>query len=306
LKIFSQKKQNHYKQQSNSHFGDETTSHHQIISSELPRIIIMKLALFSFAGTVLLALTALDASTTYCHALLRGGDVDDKEEDKAHQAETSALTAVKGVPGRERGLQSCQAALIRCPLTTCKVTSPFGWRESTNSMHYGVDYAGNSGDPVLAAADGVIEGSTPTNQSGGHGERLILRHNNGAATLYAHLTSRIAKVNDKVTAGTKIGTVGNTGNSQGPHLHLEYVASGSMFSKPKRQINPEPCVSGTNTVSCTSSAGQSGVCKPISECTVGTQTTETNRCPSISNKDIKCCFTPKSCTVSSGKKGICI
>lgn len=267
----------------------------------------MKLSLLSITGTafLLFALTALDTtSSPFCDAQpLRGSssnvdDVDGAEDVDYYDDDEMALT---------RQLQTCPIASIGCPLTKCSVTSSFGMRNG--KKHWGVDYAGDVGDPVYAAASGTILRYQWYN---GYGNTMILRHDDGASTLYAHLTGKSVDVNTTVKKGQKIATVGETGVSRGPHLHLEYVPSGEIVGSDKR-IDPAPCVSGSTTtppsttpVTCTSSAGQSGTCKPVSECTAVGFTTDTNRCPSIADPNVKCCFTPQSCTVSSGKKGTCI
>ena len=58
---------------------------------------------------------------------------------------------------------------------------------------------------------------------GAYGNRIIVRHDNGVKTMYAHLSSTSVNVGDKVTRGQRIGAVGTTGNSSGPHLHFEVI-----------------------------------------------------------------------------------
>lgn len=88
--------------------------------------------------------------------------------------------------------------------------------------HNGVDYAGNLGDPVFAAADGKVEkvGFDPV----GWGNYIRLRHRT-ATTIYAHLKMAVVMLGDMVTAGQKIGEMGYSGNvippnEQGTHLHF--------------------------------------------------------------------------------------
>lgn len=90
--------------------------------------------------------------------------------------------------------------------------------------HSGLDIMGYTGQPVTAAASGVV---TAVNQSDeAYGWRIDVDHGSGIMTLYAHLSEFNVKLGDQVSAGQRIGSVGNTGLSTGPHLHFEVRASG--------------------------------------------------------------------------------
>jgi len=102
--------------------------------------------------------------------------------------------------------------------------------------HFGVDYKAPVGTPIVAAAAGKVERAY---SSGTFGETIIIRHTDGSATLSAHL-SRIDVREGNVSAGQVIGLSGNTGLSQGPHLHFEYVPYGNIIQSPRR-IDPERC-----------------------------------------------------------------
>ena len=96
------------------------------------------------------------------------------------------------------------------------ITSNFGWRWGT--IHDGMDISGTGlGSPIYAANDGVvvIAGYTSIN-----GNYIIINHNNGYYTLYAHMQRLISKKGDIVSIGQQIGTMGSTGFSTGPHLHF--------------------------------------------------------------------------------------
>ncbi len=106
------------------------------------------------------------------------------------------------------------------------LTSPFGPRWGRN--HNGVDLAGGVGTPVAATRGGVIvtavSGCHPTSSwgcGGGFGNYVTVVHPGGLATIYAHLAEVPVAVGATVSAGQKVGTVGNSGNSYGPHLHFE-------------------------------------------------------------------------------------
>lgn len=96
------------------------------------------------------------------------------------------------------------------------MTSKYGWRDS--GFHHGLDIAGNLGDPVQAAAGGVV---SCTGYISLYGNTVIIDHSDGKQTLYAHLNQIKVKPGDRVARGSIIATVGSTGRSTGPHLHFE-------------------------------------------------------------------------------------
>lgn len=153
------------------------------------------------------------------------------------------------VSGRASGAAStCLAAPIADPVVPASVTSPFGVRTDPTTglptMHWGADLRAPTGTLVLAAEDGVIETAT-VNSGGlavGYGRYLVLRHDDGSATLYGHLLSTSGvHVGQKVARGDPIAVTDNTGKTTGPHLHLEYVPNGSIV-RSKQRIDPEPCL----------------------------------------------------------------
>ncbi len=85
-------------------------------------------------------------------------------------------------------------------------------------FHHGVDLALPTGEPVFAVFNGTVKLST---YGKGYGNYIIIKHDNGLETLYAHLSKRRVKVGQLVKAGQMIGAVGSTGFSTGPHLHFE-------------------------------------------------------------------------------------
>ena len=90
----------------------------------------------------------------------------------------------------------------------------------------GNDLAAAEGTPVLAAADGVVRiaGSHKS-----YGSYLRLLHADGDETLYAHMQYLFVKAGETVTAGQILGTVGETGNATGPHLHFEILHKGLRY-----------------------------------------------------------------------------
>ncbi len=115
-----------------------------------------------------------------------------------------------------------------------KITSPFGYRWHPVSggwkLHGGTDIGGSgiSNSPARAAAAGKVIVAT---YNGSYGYYVMVYHgeaDNGSeyATLYAHMWSYCVKVGDYVTAGQKLGNIGSTGSSTGPHLHFEIRKDG--------------------------------------------------------------------------------
>jgi hypothetical protein len=117
-------------------------------------------------------------------------------------------------------------------------TSGFGYRWGV--LHGGIDLANSIGTPILAAADGVVIDAGPT---AGYGMWVKLRHADGTVTLYGHVNTTMVSIGERVYAGDQIATMGNRGNSTGPHLHFEVLLSGSDRIDPvgwlaKRGLSP--------------------------------------------------------------------
>ena len=102
------------------------------------------------------------------------------------------------------------------------VTSGFGERNSPlgdgNETHAGIDIAVNTGEPVVATADGKIVQSGPY---GGYGNMVQIDHGNGIATIYGHNSRLAVSVGQTVKKGQVISYAGSTGKSTGPHVHYE-------------------------------------------------------------------------------------
>lgn len=98
------------------------------------------------------------------------------------------------------------------------MTSCYGEQRATH-RHGGLDIAGRIGDPIGSYADGEV---IYADFSGGYGNHILVRHDDGTITSYGHLNGYNVSVGDRVTAGQQIGTLGNTGRSTGPHLDFEY------------------------------------------------------------------------------------
>lgn len=122
------------------------------------------------------------------------------------------------------------------PTLSKRLTSNFGYRSDPfngrSAYHAGIDIAGERGDPVFAAGSGTV---TTAERSGVRGLYIIVQHSNGLETWYMHLDSLDVKAGDQVEQGERIGRLGNTGRSTGPHLHFQVV-------KNNQTVNPLPYV----------------------------------------------------------------
>ncbi len=103
-----------------------------------------------------------------------------------------------------------------------RYTSGFGTR--WGRLHAGTDMAGPVGTPIYAPADGVV---VHAGWLSGYGRLIKIRHEFGIETRYGHLSALKVKVGDRVSRGDRIGDMGNSGRSTGPHLHYEVRVGGA-------------------------------------------------------------------------------
>jgi len=113
-------------------------------------------------------------------------------------------------------------------------SSPFGIRTDPivreAAMHTGIDFRGDTGDPIRATASGTV---TIASWSGGYGKMVEIDHGNGLVTRYGHLSEIDVDVGDTVRAGAVVGRLGSTGRSTGPHLHYEVRVKGEAVDPQK-------------------------------------------------------------------------
>lgn len=137
-----------------------------------------------------------------------------------------------GVGMDQSALKNAMGDIFKLPVASkFRWTSPYGWRidpiANVRSFHTGVDMACPSGTPVLAAMSGKV---ITTGVSRVYGNYVIIDHGNGYQTLYAHLSKIIAVKGQWVSQGTRIGLVGSTGYSTGPHLHFTVYKKGQLIN----------------------------------------------------------------------------
>lgn len=107
-------------------------------------------------------------------------------------------------------------------------TSGYGWRRNPLGrqwrFHSGIDVGAQRGEPIYAAAQGKV---ITAGWSGGYGRHIEIDHGFGIVTLYGHCNRLLVQVGDVVRRGQRIGLVGSTGRSTGPHLHFEVHLDGT-------------------------------------------------------------------------------
>lgn len=119
-------------------------------------------------------------------------------------------------------------SILPLPARSYEISSGYGGRNNPTGnggqFHQGVDFAAPSGTPIYAVTGGTVEQAGDAGD--GYGNLVRIKSGN-TVTYYGHQSSIGVEVGDTVEAGDQIGTVGSTGNSTGPHLHLEVRNNGS-------------------------------------------------------------------------------
>lgn len=111
---------------------------------------------------------------------------------------------------------------------TGTITSRFGASSSLRSgAHTGLDIAASQGTPIAAAASGTVDFA---GYKGSYGYMVVISHSSSVQTYYGHCSKLYVSAGQKVTQGQKIAAVGSTGNSTGPHLHLEVRINGVAYN----------------------------------------------------------------------------
>ncbi len=127
---------------------------------------------------------------------------------------------------------SCYGLVVKA--TNC-LTQFFGRtidsvRLYASGTHNGIDFRASVGTPIKTVLSGTVTGTGDTDltcRGASYGRWVLIRHNNGLSTLYAHLSLINVSEGQTVITGQKIGYSGNTGYSTGPHLHLTVFATGT-------------------------------------------------------------------------------
>lgn len=116
-----------------------------------------------------------------------------------------------------------KSVALKSPVSNGNILYGYGYKQLT-----GIIYNGEKGQDISAAADGTVSVAEYTNN---HGDYVVIEHGNGYQTLYAHLDEIKVKAGETVTIGQTIGTMGDTGSTEGVNLYFELIRNG-------RQLNP--------------------------------------------------------------------
>lgn len=133
---------------------------------------------------------------------------------------------IKDASAQRKAVWSGQQLLLPDP-SWSMITSGFGYRPKFGRIHKGIDIAMAVGDTVCVPLPGVVE--KVSYEARGYGHYIIVRHEGGLETRYAHLSSTLVYAGDAVGSMAPIAISGNTGNSTGPHLHFETRLNGEAI-----------------------------------------------------------------------------
>lgn len=168
-----------------------------------------------------------------------------KLQKEAFEREVTSLEEALKIAIDPNSIPSTGSGILKYPLDTIRVTQYFG---NTNfatknpqiyksGTHPGMDFAASIGTPIKASLSGVVVGSGNMDLAGGgrcraYGKWVMLKHDNGLSTLYAHLSLISVTSGQQLVTGQVLGYSGNTGATTGPHLHFGvYATEGVRITK---------------------------------------------------------------------------
>ncbi|MFE6998784.1 peptidoglycan DD-metalloendopeptidase family protein [Streptomyces griseus] len=148
-------------------------------------------------------------------------------EKEAPKADTVSADDTEGSATAGTGSSEATGSGWSAPLANANVTTQYrasgaSW---SSGYHTGSDFQAASGTPVLAIGPGTV---VSAGNSGSYGNEVVIKHEDGMYSQYAHQSSLNVSVGQTVTGGQQIGLSGSTGNSTGPHLHFE-VRTGPSY-----------------------------------------------------------------------------
>ena len=150
-------------------------------------------------------------------------------------AESCSLDELQRLAKNKESMSLAIPAIWPIDRTQLKAFYAFGLRQhpifKIRRMHRGVDMSTDFGVPVYATGDGIVEKVEQGKRRRGYGRQVLINHEFGYKTRYAHLQKMFVKPGERVTRGQLIGEVGSTGGSTGPHLHYEVIHMG-------KHVNP--------------------------------------------------------------------
>ncbi len=151
-------------------------------------------------------------------------------------ATSLSMDELQSLARSKENMASAIPAIWPIDRTRLKAFYAFGVRKKhpiykTRRMHKGVDMSTDYGVPVYATGDGVVEKTEQGKRRRGYGRQIVINHEFGYKTRYAHLLKMFVEKGDSVKRGQLIAEVGSSGGSTGPHLHYEVIYMG-------RNVNP--------------------------------------------------------------------
>ncbi|GAB2977739.1 M23 family metallopeptidase [Nocardioides montaniterrae] len=140
-------------------------------------------------------------------------------DDAAADSDTVTLAAYEIPAPKYIERPALQPIAYELPVASYHLTGRFGdvsglW----NTVHTGLDFAAPAGTPIHAIADGVV---VSTEYDGSYGNKTVVKLDDGTVLWFCHQTEFLVQPGQRVHTGETIGTIGSTGNTTGPHLHLE-------------------------------------------------------------------------------------
>lgn len=194
--------------------GIQTLSDHRLLSSRAPGLVLV--------------------------AMLVGGSLMERapaSERRAPQVQAEAVGLRQPSPASALAIARPAPRPARVRPAAGAVTGWFGEGRRSH-RHLGVDFDGETGDSVWAAAAGtVVNAGTPLPGYSGYGTVVVINHPDGFQTVYAHLSSVSVTNGQTVGAGDRIGSIGTTGHVTGSHLHFEVRHGGAL-------LDPGPWLGG--------------------------------------------------------------
>jgi murein DD-endopeptidase MepM/ murein hydrolase activator NlpD len=164
-------------------------------------------------------------------------EVKKRAEAKKEAQKQARKQAKKRAEARARAARH-RAARGSLPVTSgFHIAARFGDTGSWSRYHTGIDFAAPMGTPVHAAAAGVVT-HAGSGSAGWAGHYVTIRHSDGKSTLYAHMSTVAVSEGEHVSAGDRVGAIGMTGRTFGPHVHFEVYPAGVTPGDVYRAVNP--------------------------------------------------------------------
>lgn len=160
----------------------------------------------------------------------------DAAEDRAEKLEKKKEAAKKKAEAAKKALGTSTM-----PVKSYSIAARFGDVGAWARYHTGFDFSAPIGTPIYAPTAGVVEHAGSGGDAGGWaGNYVVIRHGDGTQTLYAHMSSISVRAGQKVVGSDRLGQVGQTGRSFGPHLHFEVYPAGTTPGDVYQAVNPQP------------------------------------------------------------------